>query len=80
MQFLQVMTIFLRTKLEVGGDIKVSIQNGKFFELECLEPVGPTPAATNAMLQVEYSTRAKRVHKLRINLRMTYGIVLRQCT
>ena len=38
------------------------------------------PAATKAMQQVEYKTRAKRVEKLRINLSAAYGLVLRRCT
>ena len=32
------------------------------------------------MLQAEYGTRSKRVEKLRINLRTSYGLVLGQCT
>ena len=61
-----------------GGDIETSIGNGKFFEPACPDPVGPNPAATKAMIQAEYRTRAKRVEKLRINLSTGYRLVLGQ--
>ena len=32
--------------------------------------------ATKAILQAEYGTRAKSVEELRINLRITYGLVI----
>ena len=70
---------YLSTKLEGGGDVKTSIRNGKLFEPAWPDPVGPTLAATKAMLQAEYGTRAKRVEKLRINVSAAYGIVLGQC-
>ena len=73
-------TAYLSTKLEGGGDVETSIRNGKVFEPPWPDPVGPNPAATKAMLQAEYGTRAKRVEKLRINLNTAYGLVLGQCT
>ena len=45
-----------------------------------MDPVGPNPVATKAMLQAEYGTREKRVKKLCINLSTAYGLVLRRCT
>ena len=49
------MTItYLSTKLEGAGDIETSIRNGKVFDPEWPEPVGPTPEATKAILQAEY--------------------------
>ena len=74
------MTAYLSTKLEGGGDVKMSIRNGKVFDPAWPDPVGPNPAAIKAMLQVEYGMRAKRVEKLRINLSTTYILVLRECT
>ena len=68
----------MSTKLEGSGDVKTLIQNRKVFESAWLEPVEPNPAATKAMLQAEYRTRAKRVEKLRINLITAYGLVLGQ--
>ena len=50
-------------KLKGAGDVKKSIQNGKVFELAWPDPVGPNPAATKAMLQAEYRTRANRLKK-----------------
>ena len=44
------------------------------------DPVGPTPATTNAMLHAKYGTREKKVEKLRINLSTAYFLVLEQCT
>ena len=73
-------TMYLSTKLEGGGDVKTSIQNGKVFEPPWQDPVRPKPAATKAMLQEEYGTRSKRVEKLQINLSTAYGLVLGQCT
>ena len=73
-------TAYLSTKLEGGGDAKTLIRNGKVFKLAWPDPVRPTPAATKAMLQAEYGTRAKRVEKFRINLSTAYGLVLGKCT
>ena len=73
-------TAYLRTKLEGDGDVETSIRNRKVFEPPWPDLVGPKPAATKAMLQAEYRTRAKRVEKLRINLSMAYGLVLGRCT
>ena len=73
-------TVYLSTKLEGGGDVETSIWNGKVFETPWPDPVGPNPAATKSMIQAEYSTRAKRVEKLRINLSTAYGLVIRKCT
>ena len=73
-------TAYLSTKLKGGVDVEKLIWNGKLFEPAWPEPVGPNPAATKAMLQAEYRTRAKRVDNLRINLSTAYGLVLRQCT
>ena len=56
------------------------IQIGKVFEPEWPDLVGPNPEATKAMLQAEYSTRAKRVEKHSIDLSTAYGLVLGQCT
>ena len=47
---------YLSTKIEGGGDVKTSIQNGKLFKPAWPDPVGPNPVATKAMLQAEYST------------------------
>ena len=69
-------TAYLSTKLEGGGKVETSNRNRKVFEPPWPDPVGPNPAATKTMLQVEYGTRAKRVEKLRINLRTAYGLVL----
>ena len=71
---------YTSTNIEGGGDVKTSIRNGKVFEPPWPDLVGPNPAATEAMLQVEYGTRAKRVDKLRINLSTADGLVLGQCT
>ena len=62
------------------GDVEMLIRNRKVFKLAWPDPVEPNPAATKAMLQAEYGTRAKRVEKLRINLSTAYGLVLRKCT
>ena len=78
-EYLKVTTTYLSTKIEGGGDVKTLIRNGKVFEPAWLDPVGPTPVATNAMLQALYGTRAKRVDKLRINLSTAYGLVPGQC-
>ena len=80
LECLQVTTAYLITKLEGSGDIETSIRNRKAFEPAWTDPVGPNPVATKSMLQAEYSMRAKRVEKLRINLRTAYGLVLGQCT
>ena len=74
------MTAYLNTKLEGDGDVEMSIRNGKLFEPEWSEPVVPTLAPTDAMLQAEYGTRSKRAEKVRINLRTAYGLVLGKCT
>ena len=79
MECLRLTTAYLSTKLEGGGDVETSIRNRKVFNPTWPDPVGPNSAATNAMLQAEYGTRAKRVENLRINLSTAYGIVLRQC-
>ena len=73
-------TTYLSTKLEGGGDVETSILKGKVFEPELPDPVGPNPVATKAILQAEYGTRAKSVEELRINLRITYGLVIGQFT
>ena len=57
-------TVYLSTKLEVGGDIETSNRNGKVLDPALPYPVGPTPEATKAMIQSEYGTRLKRVEKL----------------
>ena len=54
---LRLTTVYLSTKLEGGGDVKTLIRNKKVFEPAWLDPVGPNPAATKAMLQAEYGTR-----------------------
>ena len=74
---LHLTTAYLSTRLEGGGDIKTSIRNGKVFDL-----AWPDPAATKAMLHVEYRTRENRVDKLHINLSTAYayGLVIGQCT
>ena len=73
-------TAYLSTNLESGGDVETLIMNRKVFEPAWPDPVRTNPAATNAMLQAEYGTRAKMVEKLHINLSTTYGLVLGQCT
>ena len=73
-------TAYLSTKLKGGGDVETLIRDGKLFQPAWTDPVRPKPAATKAMLQAEYRTRAKRVDKLRTNLRTAYGLVLGQCT
>ena len=73
-------TAYLSTKLEGYGNIKTSIRNKKFFEPAWLNPVGPNPAATKAMLQEENGTRAKRVEKICINMSTAYGLVPGHCT
>ena len=73
-------TVYLSTKLEGGGDVKMSIRNGKVFKPAWSDPVRPTAEATNDMLQAQYGKRAKRVEKLRINLSTAYGLFLGQCT
>ena len=65
-------------KLEGGGDNETSIRNGEVFEPAWLDPVVPNAAATKAMLQAKYRTRAKRVEKLRINLSKAYDLMLRK--
>ena len=44
-------TTYLSTKLEGGGDVKMSIRNGKVFEPVWPDLVGLNPAAKKAMLQ-----------------------------
>ena len=80
MECIRLTTAYLSMKLKGGSEIETSIRNGKVFEPPWPDPVGPNVAATKAMLQVEYRTRAKRVEKLRINLSTAYGLVLGQCT
>ena len=77
---LRMTTACLSMKLEGGGDVKKLISNWIVFDPSWPDPVGPNPAATKAMLQAEYGTRAKRLEKLRINLRTACGLVLGQCT
>ena len=72
------MTAYLSTNIEGGSDVETSIRNGKVIEPAWPDPVGPNPAATEAMLQAEYYMRVKRVEKLRINLSTEYGLVLGQ--
>ena len=69
----------MNTNLEGGGDVETSIRNRKVFDPAWPDPVGPTPKAMKAMIQAEYGTRVKRVEKLRINLSMSYELVLGQC-
>ena len=76
MECILLTTAYLSTKLKGSGDVKTSIKNRKVFEPAWPDPVGSNPAATKAVLQAEYRTRAKRVEKLRINLSTTYGLVL----
>ena len=71
-------TAYLSTKLE-GDDVKISIRNGKVFELAWPDPIGPNPVSTKDILQAGYGTREKRVENLRINMSTAYGIVLGQC-
>ena len=73
-------TAYLCTKLKGSGDIEALIRNVKVFEPECPDPVRPNPVSTKAMLYAEFGVREKRVEKLSINLRMSYGIVIWQCT
>ena len=54
MECLRVTTAYLITKLKGGRDVETLIRNGKVFEPEWTNPVGPTPEATKAMLQAEY--------------------------
>ena len=77
---LHLMTAYLSTKFEGGSNIETSIWDVKLFEPVWPDLVGPNPAATKAMLQAEYWTRAKRVEKRRINLSTAYGLVLGKCT
>ena len=72
-------TAYLSTKLEVSGDIEMLIQNGKVFDPEWPDPVGPNTSAMKAMLQAEYGKRDKRVENIRINLSTAYILVIRQC-
>ena len=53
--------MYLITKIEGGSKIGTSIRNGKVFDPAWPDLVGPNPAATKAMLQAEYGTRAKRM-------------------
>ena len=80
MECIRLTTVYLSTNIEGGGDVETLIRNGKLFEPAWPDPVGLNPAATKAMLQAGYGTRAKRVEKLRINLRTAYGLVLGQGT
>ena len=75
---LRLTTAYLRTKLKYGGEVETSISNKKVFEPAWLDPFRPNPAATKAMLQLEYGTREKRVEKLHINLSTAYVLVLGQ--
>ena len=80
MECIRLTTAYLSTKLEGGGDVKTSIQNGKVFDPAWPDPVVLNPAATKAMLQAEYRIRAKRMEKMHINLSTAYGLVLGKCT
>ena len=73
-------TAYLSTKLEGGGKVETSIRNGKVFKPPWTDLVGPNVAATKALLQAEYGTRAKRVEKLRIDLSTAYGLLLGKCS
>ena len=73
-------TAYLNINLKGGGDFETSIRNGKVFDPAWPDPVGPTSAATNTMLQAKYGTREKSVDKLCINLSTAYGVVLGKCT
>ena len=79
MECLQVTTVYLITNLEGDDDVETSIRNGKVLDPAWSDPVVLTPAATKAMLEAEYGTRAKRVEKLCINLSTLYGLVIGQC-
>ena len=80
MECLQLTTEYLSTKLEGSGDVETSIRNEKVFGPAWTDPVGPNPAATKAMLQLDYGTRAKRVEKILINLSTPNGPVIGKCT
>ena len=54
-------TAYLSTKIKGSGEVETSIRNGKVFKPALPDSVGPNPAATKAMLQAEYGTRAKSV-------------------
>ena len=71
---------YLSRKLEGGGNVNTSIWNGKLFEPAWPDLVGPNPAATKAMLQTEYWTRANRVEELGINLSISYNLLIGKCT
>ena len=79
LECIRLTTAYLIRKIEGGGDVKTSIRNGKVFEPAWPDPVRPNAAATKAMLQAEYGTRAKRVEKLGINLSTAYRLVLGKC-
>ena len=50
MECVRLTLAYLSTKLEGSGDVKTSIRNGEVFEPPWPDPVGPNPAATNAVL------------------------------
>ena len=80
MECIRLTTAYLSRKLKGGGDIETSICDGKIFHPAWTYPVRPNLAATKAMLQLEYGTRAKRVEKMCINMSTAYGLVLGKCT
>ena len=51
LECLQLTTAYLSTNIEGGGNVKTLIRNGKVFDPEWPDPVGPNPSATKAMLQ-----------------------------
>ena len=80
LECLRLTMAYRSTKLEGGSDVKTSITNEKIFDPTWPDAVRPNPAATKAMLQAEYGTRANRLDKLCINLSTSYSLVLGQCT
>ena len=56
MECLRLTTAYLSMKPEGIGDVETLIRNEKVFDPAWPDPVGPTPAATKAMLQAEYRT------------------------
>ena len=57
---LQLTTAYLSMKLKGNSNVETSIRNRKVFNPAWPDPVGPNPAATKAMIQAEYGTRANR--------------------
>ena len=73
---LQLTNTYLSTKLKVVGNVETQIRSRKVFGPVWPDPVKHNPVATKAMLQAEYGTREKRAEKLRINLSISYVLVL----